>query len=87
MFKINLYSWFIQTDTNASLQFLIRLQQEEKKDIDPVLVKKYTKLVLCTDKLVLNVALSWDEVIYCARYFQSMKNELAGRSVRKLVGL
>jgi hypothetical protein len=87
MFKINLYSWFIQTDTNASLQFLIRLQQEAKKDIDPVLVKKYTKLVLCTDKLVLNEALSWDEVIYCARYFQSMKNELAGRSVRKLVGL
>ena len=87
MFKIHLYSWFIQIDTNASLQFLIRLQQEEKRDIDPVLVKRYTKLVRCTDKIALNDPLAWDEVIYCARYFQSMKNELAGRTIRKLIGL
>ena len=87
MFTMRLYSYFIQTDTNASLQFLIRLQQEENRDLDPTLIKKYSKLIHCADKLVLNNVLTFQEKIYCARYFQSIKNELAGRTVRKIIGI
>lgn len=85
MLTIKIHSWFIQADTNASLQFRIRLQLEE--GINPELVKKYTKLLSCADKFLLNTDLSYNETLFCARYFQSLKNELAGRTVRHLINL
>ncbi len=78
MLRIQFFKLFIQADTNLSLQ---RQLTDQTRDNDELL-ERYTALVKIADKIKYKQSLSSSEAILGARYYRSLKNELAGKTLR-----
>jgi hypothetical protein len=78
MLRIQFFKLFIQADTNLSLQ---RQLTDKARDNDELL-ERYTALVKIADKIKYKQSLSSSEAIFGARYYRSLKNELAGKTLR-----
>ncbi|MDA8769616.1 hypothetical protein N9M75_02030 [Schleiferiaceae bacterium] len=78
MLRIKFFKLFIQADTNLSLQ---RQLTDKARDNDELL-ERYTALVKIADKIKYKQYLSSSEAILGARYYRSLKNELAGKTLR-----
>ncbi|MDB2572089.1 hypothetical protein N9X81_00010 [Schleiferiaceae bacterium] len=78
MLRIKFFKLFIQADTNLSLQ---RQLTDKARDNDELL-ERYTALVKIADKIKYKQSLSSSEAILGARYYRSLKNELAGKTLR-----
>ena len=78
MLRIQFFKLFIQADTNLSLQ---RQLTDKARDNDELL-ERYTALVKIADKIKYKQSLSSSEAILGARYYRSLKNELAGKTLR-----
>jgi len=78
MLRIQFFKLFIQADTNLSLQ---RQLTDQTRDNDELL-ERYTALVKISDKIKYKQSLSSSEAILGARYYRSLKNELAGKTLR-----
>ena len=78
MLRIKFFKLFIQADTNLSLQ---RQLTDQTRDNDELL-ERYTALVKISDKIKYKQSLSSSEAILGARYYRSLKNELAGKTLR-----
>jgi len=78
MLRIQFFKLFIQADTNLSLQ---RQLTDQTRDNDELL-ERYTALVKISDKIKYKQSLSSSEAIFGARYYRSLKNELAGKTLR-----
>ena len=78
MLRIKFFKLFIQADTNLSLQ---RQLTDQTRDNDELL-ERYTALVKIADKIKYKQSLSSSEAILGARYYRSLKNELAGKTLR-----
>ena len=78
MLRIKFFKLFIQADTNLSLQ---RQLTDKARDNDELL-ERYTALVKIADKIKFKQSLSSSEAILGARYYRSLKNELAGKTLR-----
>ena len=78
MLRIQFFKLFIQADTNLSLQ---RQLTDQARDND-ALLERYTAIVKIADKIKYKQSLSSSEAILGARYYRSLKNELAGKTLR-----
>ena len=78
MLRIKLFKLFIQSDTNLSLQ----RQLTDLEGVDNVLLERYSALVKIAYKIKYKQSLSSSEAILGARYYRSLKNELAGKTLR-----
>ena len=78
MLRIKFFKLFIQADTNLSLQ---RQLTDQARDND-ALLERYTAIVKIADKIKYKQSLSSSEAILGARYYRSLKNELAGKTLR-----
>ena len=78
MLRIKFFKLFIQADTNLSLQ---RQLTDQARDNDELL-ERYKALVKIADKIKFKQSLSSSEAILGARYYRSLKNELAGKTLR-----
>lgn len=78
MLRIQFFKLFIQADTNLSLQ---RQLTDQTRDNDELL-ERYTALVKISDKIKYKQSLSSSEAVLGARYYRSLKNELAGKTLR-----
>ena len=78
MLRIKFFKLFIQADTNLSLQ---RQLTDKARDNDELL-ERYTALVKIADKIKYKQSLSSSEAVLGARYYRSLKNELAGKTLR-----
>lgn len=78
MLRIKFFKLFIQADTNLSLQRQLTDQARDNEE----LLERYTALVKIADKIKYKQSLSSSEAILGARYYRSLKNELAGKTLR-----
>jgi len=78
MLRIKFFKLFLQADTNLSLQRKLT----DQEGLDNVLLERYSALVKIADKIKYKQSLSSSEVILGARYYRSLKNELAGKTLR-----
>ena len=78
MLRIKLFKLFIQSDTNLSLQ----RQLTDQEGVDNALLERYSALVKVADKIKFTQSLSTSEVLFGARYYRSLKNELTGKTLR-----
>ena len=75
---IRIMRFFIQIDTNESLQRKIRVS----KDTDPAVTEQYQRIVSIADQIKFKKPLTFNDQITGARYYRTLKNELAGRTLR-----
>ena len=75
---IQIMRFFIQIDTNESLQRKIRVS----KDKDPAVTEQYQRIVSIADQIKFKKPLTFNDQITGARYYRTLKNELAGRTLR-----
>ena len=78
MFLIKILKIFIQTDTNMSLQ----RELSQAKAVDASRKQTYDAIVNIADKIKFKTALSSKERFLAARYYRTLKNELAGKTMR-----
>ena len=78
MLRIKFFKLFLQADTNLSLQRKLT----DQEGVDNVLLVRYSALVKIADKIKYKQSLSSSEAILGARYYRSLKNELAGKTLR-----
>ena len=78
MLRIKFFKLFLQADTNLSLQRKLT----DQEGVDNVLLERYSALVKIADKIKYKQSLSSSEAILGARYYRSLKNELAGKTLR-----
>lgn len=75
---IRIMRFFIQIDTNESLQRKIRVS----KGTDASVTEQYQRIVSIADQIKFKKPLTFNDQITGARYYRTLKNELAGRTLR-----
>ena len=75
---IQIMRFFIQIDTNESLQRKIRVS----KDTYPSVTEQYQRIVSIADQIKFKEPLTFSDQITGARYYRTLKNELSGRTLR-----
>ena len=75
---IRIMRFFIQIDTNESLQRKINVS----KGKDPTVTEQYQRIVSIADQIKFKKPLTFNDQITGARYYRTLKNELAGRTLR-----
>ena len=75
---IRIMRFFIQIDTNESLQRKILVS----KDTDPAVTEQYQRIVSIADQIKFKKPLTFSDQITGARYYRTLKNELSGRTLR-----
>ena len=85
MLLISFLRFFIQQDRSITLQREISniLNKKVKEEINDSLKERYLLLVDLAEKVKYRKhLLSYSDILFLARHYQSLQNELTGKSVR-----